>query len=110
MAASFRAYQNAVVGLNYINFVDESVDVTVTGRKIYLMLDNGEYLVPSGTTTSYIDWPTSSPSPFQVDVLDKDYSIQISVEFTITDVVDNTLLINGSFALLINSSNALLIN
>ena len=86
MAAAFRAYQNAVAGLNFINFVDESTGVTVTGRKIYLLLDNGEYLVPSGTTTSYIDWPTSSPSPFQVNVLDKDYSIQISVEFTTTEV------------------------
>ena len=87
MAASFRAYQNAVIGLPIINFIDTSEGVTITGRKIYLLLDNGEYLVPEGTTTSYIDWPLDSPSPFQVNVLDKDYSIDISVDVTVTEPV-----------------------
>lgn len=96
MAASFRAYQNAVIGLPIINFVDESTGVTVTGRKIYLLLDNGDYLVPVGTTTSYIDWPTSSPSPFQVDVLDKDYSINISVLFEGTSNTSNVISESGN--------------
>lgn len=89
MAASFRAYQNAVVGLPYINFVDESTEVTVTDRKIYLEIDNGTWLTPNGieTTRTAIDWPLDSPSPFQVNVLDKDYSINISVDFTVTEPV-----------------------
>lgn len=108
---SYTAIQNAVTGLNYILFADTSVleGETLTERRIFLLLDDGSYLVPAGITTDYIVW-AANLNTLLVDVLDKDYSIQISVEFFTEIVIPNTLLINSSFPLLINSNFAFLIN
>jgi len=53
-------------------------DVGLTGRFVYLRKYDGTYLVPSGTTTSYVFWPIGSVS-FDIDCLDKDYVLDITV-------------------------------
>ena len=65
-----------------IVFEDTSTgsDVAVTGRRIYLQTNLGTYLVPSGTTTSYIAWLLAT-NPFTVDVLDSDYSLTVKVDW-----------------------------
>lgn len=55
----------------------------ITGRLIYLRKFNGDYLVPDGTTTDYIYWPyvAGTGDTIDIDVLDKDYCLDISVIF-----------------------------
>ncbi len=55
-------------------------DVTITSRRIYFQQANAEYLVPEGTTTDYVvwTWPTAT---ITVDLMDKDYSLSIKVDW-----------------------------
>lgn len=55
----------------------------ITGRLIYLRKYDGTYLVPSGYTVDYIYWPyqAGTGDTIEIDVLDKDYCLDISVVF-----------------------------
>lgn len=74
---------------------DESTgsDAAITQRRVYLRQANGEFLVPSGTTTDYIEWDYSQ-STIDIDALDKDYALDVVVEWlNVSNVVlyDKTL-------------------
>jgi hypothetical protein len=53
----------------------------ITGRLVYLRKYDGNYLVPSGYTTTYIFWPVVSGvgDTLEIDALDKDYCLDITV-------------------------------
>jgi hypothetical protein len=68
-------------------------DVTITKRRIYLLKADGTYLVPAGTTTSYIEWSitnvnTRAPLTIDLDVLTQDTALWITVQWL---NVSNTL-------------------
>jgi hypothetical protein len=67
---------------NVLRFVDTSTgsDDFVNVRHIYLRKSNGEYLVPEGATTNYIEWMLGS-NTIDIDVLDKDYALHIEVKW-----------------------------
>lgn len=55
-------------------------DGAITQRRVYLQQFDGTYLVPTGTTTSYIDWAYAS-STKNIDAMDKDYALNIIVQW-----------------------------
>lgn len=94
MAASFSASQDAG-NITVATFTDTSTGlVGVTGRLIYLRKYDGTYLVPEGTEEDYIFWPAGDAS-IDIDVLDKDYCLDVTVVwytgstagYTVTDLV-----------------------
>lgn len=78
MAASFSASQDAG-NITVATFTDTSTGlVGITGRLIYLRKYDGTYLKPNGTDTDYIFWPAADAS-IDIDVLDKDYCLDVTV-------------------------------
>ncbi len=62
-------------------------DAAIVDRRIYLQKSDGSYLVPTGTTTDYVDWPTGTTTK-TIDCLDKDYALQITVQWlNVSDAV-----------------------
>ena len=55
-------------------------DVAIVSRNVYLQTASGTYLVPTGTTTSYIVWAIAN-STISINALDKDYSLNITVNW-----------------------------
>lgn len=80
LTPNFSTSQSAS-NLTSVTFTDTSTgsDGTVTGRLIYLRKYQGTYLVPTGYTTDYIYWPYASSTLTVTDLLDKDYSLDITV-------------------------------
>jgi hypothetical protein len=76
---------------NILSLVDNSTgtDNTLTQRRVYLIKDDGTYLVPQGTTTNYIVW-SYAVSFIDIDVLNKDYALNIRVEWLAGNVVEET--------------------
>lgn len=62
------------------NYTDEPTG-TFTGRRITLAKTDGSTLVTTGTTTTYIDFPYADGNQIELDVLDKDYSLDITVDW-----------------------------
>lgn len=60
-------------------------DPTITDRLVYLRKSDGTYLVPNGTTTDYIEWSIADMT-IDIDVLDKDYCLEISVFWRVGSV------------------------
>jgi len=65
-----------------------TIDDTSTGsgpgiitRYIYLRKADGDYLVPTGTSTDYIVWLYSGGNTLDIDVLDVDYALEITIEW-----------------------------
>jgi len=54
---------------------------TITGRLVEIRKYNGDFLVPDGTTTDYVVWPyvAGAGDTINIDILDKDYDLEISV-------------------------------
>lgn len=73
-----------------IELIDSSTgsDVAVTQRRAYLRTSVGSFLVPSGTSTDYIQWVYSDASII-VDVLTQDMALEIQVDWL--DVSNNIL-------------------
>ncbi len=81
----------SIIGLpSVVLLTDSSVgsDILITSRRVFLITDAQTYLVPSGTTTNYTEWAIANAS-VQIDALDKDYSLQLTVQWL---DVDNTVL------------------
>jgi len=55
----------------------------ITGRLVYLRKYDGAYLVPTGITVDYVYWPYQAGigDTIDIDCLDKDYCLDISVVF-----------------------------
>lgn len=71
-----------------IVFTDTSTgtDAAVTKKRIYLQLADGSYLVPSGTSTDYIETTEAS---LNLDVLSEDKAVNVTVQWL--DVSDTVL-------------------
>ena len=65
-------------------------DANIAGRRVYLRKDDGDYLVPNGTTTDYIEWDITE-SYIDIDVLDKDYALETKVEWIENDPTPYTI-------------------
>lgn len=87
LVPSYTVTQN-ISNPTVLHFVDTSTGYNpyVDERRIYLKIYNGTYLVPTGTTTDYIVWDINEPT-IDVDVMDKDYAIQIDVQWIATQPV-----------------------
>lgn len=55
------------------------VDAGLTGRLIYFRKYDGNYLVPTDYTTTYVFWPIASTSLIITDIMDKDYCLDVTV-------------------------------
>jgi hypothetical protein len=55
-------------------------DVAVTQRRVYLLDWQGNYVVPSGTTTNYIQWPIAQAT-INIDCLTQDMALEVTVEW-----------------------------
>lgn len=60
-------------------------DVNVVQRRITLTEADGTFLVPSGTSTSYIDFPFSSGSSITLSVLVIDYALGVTLQYLDTN-------------------------
>lgn len=70
-----------------INDTSTGSDGTIAKRRVYLMQANGQYLVPAGTTTNYINWNLADTS-INLDVLAQDSALSITVQWlTSGDIV-----------------------
>ena len=72
-----------------INIQDTSTgsDVAVTQRRVYLVDWQGNYVVPSGTTTDYVQWNIAQ-NTIAIDCLSQDMALEVTVEWLdINDVV-----------------------
>ena len=88
ISPSFTASQNSGTP-SIITLTDTSTgtDVTITKRRVYLLQSDGTYLVPTGTTTNYIDWSIADIS-ISLNVLVQDTALSITVQWlTSGDVV-----------------------
>lgn len=57
-------------------------DVAVTQRRVYLITASGEYLVPDGTTTDYVEWGDfPATTTITIDALTKDYALSVKVDW-----------------------------
>jgi hypothetical protein len=57
-------------------------DTDINARRVYLRQANGQYLVPQGTTTDYIEWAIGT-NYIDIDVLNVDYALEIKVQWGI---------------------------
>ena len=103
-----------------ITSVTVGTDAAVTQRRVYLQTASGEFLVPTGTSTDYIQWAIAD-SAIDIDCLDKDYGLRIVTQWlNVSNVVlydseqfVGLTLYNESFDYLttqLMASNKLLIN
>lgn len=72
-----------------INLTDTSSgsDVAVTQRRVYIALPDGSFLVPTGTTTEYVEW-SYSDSTITIDCLTEDSAVLITVQWlSVADAV-----------------------
>ena len=81
ISPSFTASQNSGTP-SIITLTDTSTgtDVTITKRRVYLLQSDGTYLVPTGTTTNYIDWSIADIS-ISLNVLVQDTALSITVQW-----------------------------
>ena len=70
----------ATQNLLHLQDVSTGSDSAVTSRRVYLTKSDGTYLVPQGTLTDYIVW-SYSVSFIDINVLDRDYALNITVEW-----------------------------
>lgn len=59
-------------------------DPNLTERNIYLVKKDGTFLTPEGSTTDYIVWAIGDTSKTLTDILDRDYSLNIVVNWITT--------------------------
>lgn len=64
-----------------ITAVVAGTDAAVTQRRVYLQTDTGEFLVPTGTSTDYVQWAIAA-STIDIDALGtSDRALRIYVEW-----------------------------
>ena len=92
---------NNITTPSILTLVDTSIgsDGAITQRRVYLAEFDGTYLVPTGTTTDYIAW-SYAVSTIDIDCLDKDYALNITVQWL---DVSNTVLYTKTYLVEFNS-------
>lgn len=72
-------------------------DGGLTGRLIYIVKYDGDYLVPTGYTVDYIFWPIADDTLDIEDILDKDYCVDITVNWFTGSTITYTKTILTNF-------------
>jgi len=81
LSPNFTASQNSgTPNLIFLTDTSTGSDVTITKRRVYLLQSNGTYLVPTGTTTDYIDWALVDTT-ISLNVLIQDTALSITVQW-----------------------------
>jgi len=81
ISPSFTASQNSgTPNLIFLTDTSTGSDVTITKRRIYLLQSDGTYLVPTGTTTNYIEWALVDTT-ISLNVLIQDTALSITVQW-----------------------------
>jgi hypothetical protein len=62
------------------NDISTGVDAAIAQRRIYFKDSNGEYVVPEGTTTDYVEWVLVN-NPITIDLLKKDQALEVRVDW-----------------------------
>lgn len=90
MIASFAASQN-YGNITVITLTDDSTapDGALTDRLVYIQKADGTYLVPDGTDTDFVEWPIAD-NTIEIDCLDKDYALSISVKWVTGSTISYT--------------------
>jgi hypothetical protein len=108
LTPNFSASQNYGTP-NIITLTDTSSgsDVTITKRRIYLLQSNGTYLVPTGTTTNYIEWnmtntTTREPLTIALNVLTQDTALSVTVEWL---TAANVMVVNKAISFAFTAYN-----
>lgn len=74
---------------NIVTVVDDSAgsDGAITQRRVFVQTANGDYLVPSGTTTDYTQWALADSS-IALNILTQDECVNILVQWlNVSDAV-----------------------
>lgn len=81
LSPNFTAAQDAVYP-NIVILADTSTgsDSDITSRKVYITDDEGNFVVPDGTTTDYIVWPYSDTT-ISLNILQYDMALSIRVDW-----------------------------
>lgn len=90
LTPAFTVSQSAATPAN-VTFEDTSTgsDAAVISRRIYITDSNGDAVVPSGTSTAYIEWPLAT-NPIEVeDLLTQDLAVTVTIQWL---NVSNTVL------------------
>jgi hypothetical protein len=98
ISPSFTASQNSGTP-SIITLTDTSTgsDGAITQRRVYLLQSNGQYLVPTGTTTDYIEWDIVD-STISLDVLVQDTALSITVQWlSVTNTVIESVTTSFAF-------------
>ena len=56
------------------------VDANIAQRRIYFKNSSGEFVVPVGTTTDYVEWVLVN-NPINIDLLTKDQALEVKVDW-----------------------------
>lgn len=81
ISPSFTASQNSgTPNLIFLTDTSTGTDVTIAKRRIYLLQSNGTYLIPTGTTTDYIEWALADVT-ISLNVLIQDTALSITVQW-----------------------------
>lgn len=99
LTANFSSSED-ITSNNLVTFNDTSTgsDGTIVTRRVYVLLSDGTYLVPAGTTTSYFLWDYANAS-IQVDLLSKSTSAAVTVEWWSSTAKVYTLTIDSEWDL-----------
>ena len=54
-------------------------DGSITGRYVYVQTHDGTYLTPTGNSGNGINWTLPSGATINIDCMDKDYALNITV-------------------------------
>lgn len=65
-----------------IDLTDTSTgsDVAITQRRVYIQKSDGSFLVPSGTSTEYVEWPYAD-TEISIECLEQDEAVLITVQW-----------------------------
>ena len=98
ISPSFTASQNSGTP-SIITLTDTSTgsDGAITQRRVYLLQSNGQYLVPTGTTTDYVEWDIVD-STISLNVLVQDTALSITVQWlSVTNTVIESVTTSFAF-------------
>lgn len=97
---------NTIISESGNTLITEIDPTIINDRKVYLRKDDGNYLVPSGVETDYIDFPLNSDY-VDIDVLDKDYALEVAVDF---NEIGTSIVSEQGILLLTENNNSIISN
>lgn len=79
---NFTASQN-ITDPSVVTLTDTSTgtDAAITGRVVYIQTYDDSYLTPTGNSGNGINWTLPSGSSIDIDCIDKDYALNITVNW-----------------------------